>query len=854
MNYRFTAGIFIAGSLIFTTKSIAQSRIDTNTLIQMPASTKYNKSASYQKKWGRHYREEWKTPVVFPKAYLDTLAGGLIPYEKGGGRQSKSLRLRDKNDREYVLRSIDKSFGGALPPIARNTFIEDLVDDQVTIAHPYSAVVIAPLAEAAGIYHTNPVILYIPKQKALGEFNEDMGDILYLFEQRPDENWETAPNFGNSKKIVGTPKLLENTMEDNDHQVDQKAFVRARLFDIMIGDWGRHEDQWRWASFKDDGKTTYKPIPRDRDQAFTKFDGSWLKLGLGIAGTDHLQTFDHDIKDIEKYGFPARNLDRHFLNEVTKEEWLSVAKDIQQRISDKMIDDAVKKFPPEVYSVSGPDIASKIKSRKNKLQTFAQDYYNFLAQEVEVTGSEDTELFELERTNDKETKLSVYKITNEGKTKNKPFYSRSFTSDETSEIRVYGLKGEDQYVIKGNGNPKTRVRLIGGPDRDKYSELDKPSTRTLIYDNSNNEFITSSSREKLSNDSSVHAWKYDYFKYDKKGFKPIVFYNNEDRIYAGLAYSSTKQKWRKPDYGSKFYADVRYSLTQKAFSTTLKQSFREAIGKWDLNLFGNYDHVRWLNYFGLGNNTIFETDDRDYNRIRSREIHANVELERVFGKNRISFSPFYQRIELINDTNRYLAKNLTTPAPGFYDPKPYGGARLTYVFQTLNDSIFPTKGIGILAQGNYTASLKEKGKDVISYGGEMNAYLPFSPSLGIKIRGGAYTLSGEPEFYQYNRIGGSRTLRGYARDRFFGKSTVFDQNELRWWKDIRSYLFNGKFGIFAFYDVGRVWMDGETSDKWHSGYGGGFAISPFNKITFNVAFGFSKDKSDFFHFNIVNPL
>jgi hypothetical protein len=35
---------------------------------------------------------------------------------------------------------------------------------------------------------------------------------------------------------------------------------------MLIGDWDRHYDQWRWAEYKKKGQVIYRPIPRDRDQ------------------------------------------------------------------------------------------------------------------------------------------------------------------------------------------------------------------------------------------------------------------------------------------------------------------------------------------------------------------------------------------------------------------------------------------------------------------------------------------------------------------------------------------------------------------------------------------------------------
>lgn len=221
---------------------------------------------------GKHYRQEWTTPVRVRVLNLDTL-GGMTPTEQGGGRQTKTLRLKDARGKEYVLRTIDKDYGGALPEITHGTFVERLAKDQVSTAHPYAAVTIPLLAEAAGIYHTNPQIVLVPDDPRLGSFKQTFANALCLFEERPDDDQSDAPHFGFSKEVVSTAKMLEKIREKASHRVDQTAFVRARLFDIFIGDWSRHEDQWRWATFNQNGITLYRPIPRDRDQVYTLFDG-----------------------------------------------------------------------------------------------------------------------------------------------------------------------------------------------------------------------------------------------------------------------------------------------------------------------------------------------------------------------------------------------------------------------------------------------------------------------------------------------------------------------------------------------------------------------------------------------------
>ncbi|MEO6490633.1 MAG: ShlB/FhaC/HecB family hemolysin secretion/activation protein, partial [Ferruginibacter sp.] len=830
--------LFVFSILLLSFSSSAQ---ETKTVV---AGNKYQKSKYYQSLWGKNYRKEWTTPVTVKVVMLDTLAGGLTPYEIGGSRQTKSVRLRDKNNREYVLRSIDKAFSPALPPIVKGSFIEKLANDEVSIGHPYSAVTIPPLAKAAKIYHTNPVIYYIPKQKALGQFNDEIGDNLYLFEQRPDENWETAPNFGNPSNIKNTDNTIKKLLKDNDDKVDQVEFARARLFDMFIGDWGRHEDQWRWAEFKDGKQTIYKPIPRDRDQAYTKFEGRLLK-GVKRFAAPHLQSFSDDIKHVNKFNYPARNLDRHFLNEVSLEQWEATAADMQRSLTDQVIDDAMKQLPAEVYSISGPEIAAKLKSRRNHLMEFAEKYYKVLARSVDITGSEEREFFEVKRLNDNETQVNIFKITDKGR-QEKPFYSRTFYKKETFEVRLYGIGGNDEYEVSGKTNDGMSVRLIGGKDKDKYTDLSHvkgSGHKTEIYDDASNEFTTTKETSlHLSRDPAIHEFKYATYKFDKKGFIPIVFYNNDDKLFVGLTYNVTRNKWRKEPYGFKQSFDVKYSISQKAFSLTYKSVFTKLIGKWDGVFYANYDFIRWTNFYGLGNESKFIDTLANFNRMRTRTYIGNVGVQRLFGSHqRVYLNGFYQGVDIINDTDRYVAKSPYNALTGGYKNNHFVGANIGYVFQKLNDSILPTRGVSFGLDANYTHNLQDQSKSFARFGTEVNVYVPFTKNLGIMVRGGGATLAGTPEFYQYNKIASSHTVRGHRRDRFSGESTVYNQNELRWISNVRSYIYNGKIGFFGLYDVGRVWIKNENSNKIHYAYGGGIMLSPYNRLTGLVSYAVSEE-------------
>ena len=66
------------------------------------------KSGFFKAVWGERYRKYYGTEVTAPTVRLDTLYGGLTPIRKGGGHQSKSLRLEDGEGRQYVMRALRK--------------------------------------------------------------------------------------------------------------------------------------------------------------------------------------------------------------------------------------------------------------------------------------------------------------------------------------------------------------------------------------------------------------------------------------------------------------------------------------------------------------------------------------------------------------------------------------------------------------------------------------------------------------------------------------------------------------------------------------------------------------------------
>jgi hypothetical protein len=173
----FIAFLFLSFTGRSQTTVISDSPFIKGTTVVIPG-LKFKKSGYHNFWLGKHCRKEWATPVRFENFYLDTAMGGLAPTEEGGSRQTQGLRLKNKNGKEYVLRSVDKDFSRAFPDDFQGTFIARAAKDQASIGHPYSAITITPMIRATGIYHTNPRIVFLPSQESLGNYNLKYGNQL----------------------------------------------------------------------------------------------------------------------------------------------------------------------------------------------------------------------------------------------------------------------------------------------------------------------------------------------------------------------------------------------------------------------------------------------------------------------------------------------------------------------------------------------------------------------------------------------------------------------------------------------------------------------------------------------------
>lgn len=848
------SGCFVkyAASLVFLSISFlivtAQSAQIPNDSISAAIAPAYDKVNGFHRFWlGESYRKLWAVPVKIRILHVSKEKGGLTILQRGGGLQTKSLRLKDARGRQWVLRTIQKYPERGLPEKLRKTVAKDILQDQVVTGHPYSAITVPPFAAALNIPHSNPEIVYVADDPSLGEYRADFANSVLLFEER--EAVDTL-------KSDNSEKAQQKLLEDNDTRVDQKLVLRARLLDILMGDWDRHEDQWRWERIKDKNGLLYTPVPRDRDKVYYNTSGvlpwflahQWLK--------SNLQGFRDHIRDIEGYNFNNRYFDRYFLTSLTEEDWKEQIGYVQHKITDSLIRKSIRLLPDTIYALSGEKIIHTLIARRSVLEKEALQYYRFLSRYVDIPASDKHELFDIESKEDGSVALTIYKIKKEG-TKDKVIYSRSFNPGVTKEIRLYGFKGRDIFSVGGTRKSPIKIRMIGGGDKDSFyvnKQLDNKS-HLYVYDRSDEPNVLplrSQAKIRTSTDSAVNSFDKRAFKYDQLG--PLVFiqYNLDQGVQfrAGLIYE--KHGFRKEPYAARHEIFGNYSTGRRAFMFSYSGDVKKVFGKTDIVINAlSRGPQNVSNFYGIGNETEFiKTSAKGINFYRNRYdyINADVRLKwNVQPRFKISagVAGQYYSSSQSNNSNHFLnGYNALHPAENIFSNRYYTGLVAGTELDTRNNLLLPGKGIYWTSE---IKGMQEIGGAKKMYGlvrSDISFYMPvFTDSTMVIVnRVGGGTTVGEPTYFQQMQLGGLQNLRGFHSIRFTGKSMLYHsiQAQIKLF-DFTSYLLPGTIGLIAFNDVGRVWAPGESSDKWHDGYGGGIYIVPADLVLIQLLAGHSSE-------------
>jgi hypothetical protein len=809
--------------------SAAQS--ETRTIV---AGKEFARGGKWRFWFGDGYRKAWTTPAELPVLDLSTEAGGLTPLRQIGGFETEGLAMKGANGRSFTFRKLEKHPERVLPKEWQDSELEAIAIDQTAAAHPAATAIVGTLAQSVGILFYGSRLAVMPDVPALGEFRKTFGGTVGTFDEYP------TPGYKGITEVVSSPDLWQKWREGGpENRVDSRAFLKARLFDLVVGNWDRHQGQWRWARIP--GQPLWEPLPEDADQAFTRYEGKAVAVARSVVPRFMRYSGEYP-KRIE--GLTTNNYDvtRWLLADAEWPVFEEVARELAAQMTDAAIDEALHQMPPAWYAVDGAQMTKDLRQRRDGIVAYARKFYIHLADRVDVRGTDRDDLARIRHLDDGSLELTLAPLGADGAS-GTPYYHRTFSPKETQEIRLYLLGGNDRVVASGPRKGGIHVRVLGEAGNDT---VDDSQSGGLDVQDAQGVTVLRGPGTKVSE----REWKNPAPEKDRPWLEPRnyghwtvpmaqVYWEPNQAFMLGGGFTRTSWGFRKYPWANMQAFTLLYSTGYN----NVRASYG---GQWRLSdtaLVGSvkarFSGIENRNFYGFGNQTpdvpdkalhLTETNEYSvfpalrYQPSRAFELHVGaeakvvetkggdslVEQEQVYGHG--TFGEAGVRAGLEYDS-RGRSVGMTELR---------GGAAPDATAAAMAP---PVAGVRLLAETFFVPKAWDVTGNFGGVGGSLAGYLG-NQRLALATRVGGRALWGAYPWFESASISGdSHEVRGYYDGRYRGDSSLYGNAELRWWLGKRKgAVLPLRWGLTTFCESGRVWYADESSKKWHTGYGLGLML------------------------------
>jgi hypothetical protein len=532
-------------------------------------------------------------------------------------------------------------------------------------------------------------------------------------------------------------------------------------------------------------------------------------IGLARLGAPHLMDFTPEYRKPYAYISNSRDQDRRLLADLDLAAWNEVAAELQASLSDAAIERSLAEMPRGFQQVDSGRLASILKARRDGLPRLTVGLYRLVSQKVDVYATGAHEIAEIERFDNGEVELRLAPLGE----RTAPYFRRRFVPEETSEIRVYLNDGNDRVVATGRGSRGPTVRIVGGNGNDV---IEGSREGLHLYD------VDGPQR-------GAHTRPFEA-ELDENGNRPRDFGSSlglfptaDVETDIGLILGAAL---RLEKYG--FRADPYRSRQTLSAETATRTGWRFGYqGEWHRTnspnyalLTARYSEIEALRFYGFGNEGVLRGSPL-FHHVEQTQYLLAPSYAVVRGATLLSFGP----VAKYSTTNLGPEHFIGTLRP--YGSEDFGqlGAQAGFDFDTREPRNAARRGVRLRTGGSAYPAVWSVRETFGEAHGDASLHLPIPiplrPSLGFRV--GAKKLWGLYPFHEAAYLGGTRTVRGMSRNRFAGDAYTFGNAELR--LRLTKWL-----GVFGLTDAGRVFLDGEDSDRWHTSVGGG------------LWFSFSKDK------------
>jgi hypothetical protein len=699
------------------------------------------------------------------------------------------------------------------------------------------------LLTSAGIRHSTVRLFVLPNDSRLGEFQPVFGGLMGFLEDRIGGPGGPPAHWGGAREIIRSDSLFARTERSADDRVDTQTLLRARLFDVLIGDWDRHADQWLWARFSDTIPRLWVPIPQDRDQAFVKYDG--LLLMIARQSSPQLINFGSSYPYIPGATWNGRDLDRRFLVGLEWPSWKATTDSLRAMLTDSAIDSAVRALPPEHFAIRGAQLAAELRTRRDHLGSAAKRYYRMLAEQVDIRATNGNDTARATRGPNGRVELTIARSQPSNAP---PYYRRTFSSSDTKEVRLYLGPGDDRAVVHNSGSTGNgpRVRILGeqGQDQlvdssrggnDRFYDDPPGPPRTMGFESrvDRRPYVRPDTGRALPPRDWGHRWAATSW----------ASYGPDIGFFLGGGRILTTYGFRKNPYASQHRFRGGFATGPKTYRVDYRGEFRRENSRSFAELLVRASGIDVISFNGFGNEIPAPAESEFY-RVTQDALGLQPSLVLGLGqRTTVHMGPFLRYASTDDRPDRFLATLGDVYGTGNFGEI---GATLGFLHDSRDNATAPTRGLRLDVGGNLIPAVWDAESVYGWIHGEARTYLtvrsPLAPTLALRV--GGKKLWGRYPFFDAAFIGGASTVRLGRLNRYAGDASAYGSAELRLALTRFELILPTQLGVFGLADAGRVFLEGESSEKWHTAFGGGVSLSYLQRAyTFSAAVASGEERT-----------
>jgi len=512
-------------------------------------------------------------------------------------------------------------------------------------------------------------------------------------------------------------------------------------------------------------------------------------------------------------------------------------------------------MPPEWYAIDGPQLVADLKARRDALPDIAAKYHRHLATRMDVYMTNQPERVEAKRLANGDMEVTVGILGKDGAF-GAPYFHHVFDGKETREVRFYALDGNDSVVVTG-GKKGPRVRMIGGNGNDILEAAGADNAK-LSDSQGQNRAIDAKSDDRPYDpppppknapwipprDWTRETWGIPWFRY-----------NGDLGVLLGYGIQTETFGFRKSPYSTAHRVGAGWAFNQQSGRADYAGEFRRENRGSFFSLYAHASGVEVLRFYGYGNDTS-STEDEDFYKVNANQFLLYPSFRIPFaGKGLLTLGPAVKYTQSDESKDQYI--NVVRP----YGVGNFGEVALQGVlsWDGRDSVVFPRRGVFAAVRGTYFPQAWDVRSDFGQVNGNVNTYFTAGRVATLALRVGGKKVFGTYPYLEAAPIGEGGlgagalaepedTVRGYRARRYLGDASAWVNAGFRVRVSRLTLIVPAAWGIDGFGDVGRVWLEGESSKTWHAGVGGGVWLSFLNdRMAFSTGIAHSKE-TDIFYF------